>query len=145
MTPNTHSNFSKFLVFPPRLLTRGHSSWSPDPPLASAWTTVLGFTMFSLHLGTYQWAEFWSICKYTHRHVQQSGTRLFPGMQSSSGKYQTGSEGDPCVGARLRAHRLPAAVSSRWGCQGSRTLRRGVAVPLSQMQRCTNFFFPQLT
>lgn len=56
------------------------------------------FNVFCLHLGAYQWAEFWSICKYAHRHVQQSGTGLFPGMQSSAGKYQTGSEGHPRVG-----------------------------------------------
>lgn len=63
--------------------------------------------------GSYQWAEFWSICKYSHRHVQQSGTGLFPRMQSSTGKHQAGSERYPCVGQQYAgngghySHELP--------------------------------------
>lgn len=70
------------------------------------------FHVFCLHSGAYQWAEFRSLCKHTHRHVQQPGTGLFPRMQSSARKYQTGSEGHPRVGAPHGGHqKSPTAAT----------------------------------
>lgn len=82
------------------------------------------FNVFCLHLGAYQWAEFWSICKYTHRHVQQSGTGLFPGMQSSTRKYQTGSERHPRVGPQhCQATEITNSSKTDGSARGSRATK----------------------
>lgn len=96
ISPNSSSHMYPYLPFQtPESQTRFHVIWSS---FCLNLNPCDWFNVFCLHLGAYQWAEFWSLRKYTHRHVQQSGTGLFPGMQSSARKYQTGSEGHPRVG-----------------------------------------------